>query len=113
MNRCTKKEVELKSSLKKDISQFLYIVFVMRVIAIKKAIENLTTYGFYLAKDSAKERLLGAINKISHIKYLAPNIQDLAIMICKKLEEDFGGKFWIVFKGDKDGIYQDNISRVL
>ncbi|MCE3255768.1 MAG: sensor protein KdpD [Rickettsiaceae bacterium] len=53
----------------------------------------------YKTESLAKEHSLKAIDQITFLKLSASNIEDLVDLVCKKLEENLGGKFWLFLAG--------------
>ena len=80
--------------------------------------KNFTILSFNALENLTKDKALETINKITRIKSSIFDTKDLITSICKQLEEDFSGKFWIVFKeiesaSRPDDIYNEKIKQVL
>ncbi len=107
MNKYPHKDSKTKNSeslLLERIFRFLRRSFVIQSIFVQRLIKSLAIRNFHAVENLTRERALKIINKISQAKFSASSVEELALLTCQKLQEDFGGKFWIVFKNGESGM---------
>lgn len=114
----SKKSADSKHLFLEKISRYLRRAFAIQAIFNQQFIRNLAIRNFHAVENSTRDKALKVLNKISRAKFSAVNAKDLVAMTCQKLEEDFEGKFWIVFKDGESGSiadvsYNDKIREVL
>lgn len=68
------------------------LILVSLVVSIAGYVNN-----FHKIENLNKDRVLRVINKISRQMLSMATQQELIALICKKMEEDFGEKFWARF----------------
>ena len=76
------------------------INFVLSLAIVLLMIFMVYTLRIHQTENFAKTHALKIINRISRVKLMAFNVHDLMDMICKKLEEELGGRFFLVLADD-------------
>lgn len=55
----------------------------------------------YQIRNDAKDRAISAVNRISRLTTWVSNIDYMAYLICRKLNETLGGEFWLLIADNK------------
>ncbi len=95
---------------------FFKKIILLPLLLAQQIRKTWTRHNFHTVESAFKDQALRVINHITRSKYLATDLKSLRNVICKKLEEGFGGRFYIILKGeeiDRDFPYFTKVQELL